>query len=116
MKKEETPWSRGIVLVCTKCHKAINPSSLREEGNAGENLKTFLKKSFKETGDLAKVRVVTSSCLDVCIDNFQAVTFAGVDGQTETFTVLPEADREELFKYLKGKIGRPRKDDGIRSC
>lgn len=108
MKKEETPWSNGVVLVCTKCHKAINPDSLREDGNAGENLKSYLKKSFKESGDSSKVRVVTSSCLDVCVEDFQAVTYAGVDGQTETFTVLPEADREELLSYLKGKLGTTR--------
>ena len=48
MKKEETPWSKGVVLVCTKCHKSINPSLLTEEGNAGENLKNYLKTvSFK---------------------------------------------------------------------
>ncbi len=104
LKKEETPWSEGVVLVCTKCHKSISASSLKEEGNAGENLKTFLKRSFKDSGDLSKIRVVTSSCLDVCIDEVQALTFAGTDGKTETFTVHPEKDRDELFKLLKSKI------------
>lgn len=104
LKKEETPWSEAVVLVCTKCSKSISGSSLKEEGNAGENLKTFLKKSFKESGDLSKIRIVTSSCLDVCIDETQAVTFASVDGETETYTVHPEKDREELLKLLKSKI------------
>ena len=104
LKKEETPWSEGVVLVCTKCSKSISASSLKEEGNAGENLKTFLKKSFKESGDLSKIRVVTSSCLDVCIDELQAVAFASTHGKTETFTVHPEKDREELLKLLKSKI------------
>ena len=104
LKKEETPWSEAVVLVCTKCSKSILASSLQEEGNAGENLKTFLKKSFKESGDLSKIRIVTSSCLDVCIDETQAVTFASVEGDTETFTVHPEKDREELLKLLKSKI------------
>ena len=104
LKKEETPWSEAVVLVCTKCSKSISASSLQEEGNAGENLKTFLKKSFKEIGDLSKIRIVTSSCLDVCIDETQAVTFASVEGDTETFTVHPEKDREELLKLLKSKI------------
>lgn len=104
MKKEANPWSEGILLVCTKCHKAINPQSLHEEGNAGENLKNFLKKSLKESGEFSKIRVVTSSCLDVCVDDFQAVTYAGVDGETETFTVQPEKDREELLRYLRRKI------------
>ena len=104
IKKEETPWSEAVVLICTKCSKSISSSMLKEDGNAGENLKMFLKKSFKDSGDGGKIRVVTSSCLDVCIDDTQAVTFASVDGDTETFTVHPEKDREELLKMLKDKI------------
>ncbi|WP_295904120.1 (2Fe-2S) ferredoxin domain-containing protein [uncultured Bdellovibrio sp.] len=104
MKQEENPWSKGVVLVCTKCGKSISPKSLHEEGNAGENLKTFLKKSFKESGDLSKIRIVTSSCLDVCIDEYQAVTYAPVQGPTETFIVHPEEDREKLLQHLREKI------------
>lgn len=106
MKHEENPWSKGIVLICTKCHKSISAKSLSEEGNAGENLKTFLKKSFKDTGDLAKIRIVTSSCLDVCVDEFQAVSYAPVQGPTETFTLHPEKDREELLQLLREKISK----------
>lgn len=102
MKKEETPWSEAVVLVCTKCGKSI--SSLKEEGNAGDNLKNFLKKSLKDSGDLGKVRVVTSSCLDVCIAELQAVAIASTHGKTETFTVHPEKDREEFLKHIKAKI------------
>lgn len=104
MKREENPWSKGIVLICTKCHKSISSKLLEEEGNSADNLKMFLKKSFKESGDSSKIRVVTSSCLDVCIDDTQAVTYAGTDGETETFAIHPEKDREKFLKYLKGKI------------
>lgn len=102
MKKESNPWSKGLVVVCNKCHKAI--SNLSEEGNAGENLKNFLKKSFKDSGDAEKIRVVTSSCLNVCIDETQAVTYASVDGVTETFTLHPEQDRNEILDLLRSKI------------
>jgi predicted metal-binding protein len=104
INREENPWSEGIVMVCTKCAKSISTKSLKEEGNAGENLKTFLKKSFKETGDLSKIRIVTSSCLDVCIDETQAVTFASTGGETVTFTVHPEEDRKGLLNLLRDKI------------
>lgn len=104
MKREENPWSTGIVMVCTKCHKAITPESLSQEGNSGENLKNFLKKSLRDTGDSGKIRVVTSSCLDVCIDNFQALTYAPVGGETETFIAHPENDRAEVLAYLRAKI------------
>ncbi|MEN0060488.1 MAG: (2Fe-2S) ferredoxin domain-containing protein [Bdellovibrio sp.] len=104
MKREENPWSEGVVLVCTKCHKSISSRLLKEEGNAGENLKTFLKKSFKESDDLSKIRVVTSSCLDVCIDDYQAVTYAPVQGATETFILHPEEERQLLLNHLREQI------------
>ncbi|WP_347356132.1 (2Fe-2S) ferredoxin domain-containing protein [Bdellovibrio sp.] len=104
MKREENPWSKGIVLICTKCHKSISSKLLEEEGNSAENLKMFLKKTFKESGDSSKIRIVTSSCLDVCIDDTQAVSYAGTDGETETFAIHPEKDREKFLKYLKEKI------------
>lgn len=105
MKKKETPWSEGIVMICTKCSKAISSKSLQEEGNTGENLKTFLKKTFKESGDLSKIRIVTTSCLDVCIDEYQAVSYAPVDGDTETYILHPEKDRQELLQLLRERIG-----------
>lgn len=104
MKHEKNPWSKGIVLICAKCHKSISPKLLEEEGNSAENLKMFLKKKFKESGDSSKIRVVTSSCLDVCIDDTQAITYAGTDGDTETFAIHPEKDREKILKYLHEKI------------
>jgi predicted metal-binding protein len=102
IKKEENPWSEAIVMVCTKCGKSI--SGLKEDGNAGENLKTYLKRSFKESGDLSKIRIVTSSCLDVCIDETQAVTISKTNGETTTLTLHPEKDREELLGMLRDKI------------
>ncbi|MFS4458443.1 (2Fe-2S) ferredoxin domain-containing protein [Bdellovibrio sp. HCB2-146] len=104
MKKEENPWSEGILLICTKCSKSISASELKEEGNAGENLKMFLKKSLKDSGDGKKIRVVTSSCLDVCIDDFQAVTYASTAGTTETMILHPEKEKEELLEFLKSKV------------
>ena len=103
MKREENPWSEGILMVCTKCSKSISTSMLKEEGNAGENLKMFLKKSLKDSGDGKKIRVVTSSCLDVCIDDTQAVTYAENAGAVETMVLHPEKDWDELLEYLKTK-------------
>lgn len=104
MKKESTPWSEGILMVCTKCSKAISPKSLKEEGNAGENLKNYLKKALKDSGDLSKIRVVTSSCLDVCVDEYQAVSYAPVHGETETYILHPEAEREKMLQHLRDKL------------
>jgi len=45
---------------------------------------------------MSKVRVVTSSCLDICIDGTQGISFASTSGPTESFAIHPEEDREEL--------------------
>lgn len=95
MKREENPWTQGIVMICTKCAK---------EGPSSENLKTYLKKSFKDTGDLSKIRIVTTSCLNVCEDGTTAVAYARTKGSTETFTMHPEKDREEMLNYLREQI------------
>jgi predicted metal-binding protein len=103
MKHEETPWSEGVMLICTKCHKSISASLLKEEGNAAENLKIYLKKKMKDEGLSSKVRVITSGCLDICIDDTQAVSFAGRYGGTESFTLHPENEKEELLDWLRKK-------------
>jgi len=41
LKKEETAWSDGILLICNKCAKAIPAASLKEAGSASDNLKFF---------------------------------------------------------------------------
>ncbi len=104
MRREKNPWSAGVVVICTKCHKSISSSLLKEDGNSADNLKMYLKKAFKETGDLDKIRIVTSSCLNVCIDDRMALAFAKTDGSTETYTVHPEKDREVLLNTLRQKI------------
>lgn len=103
MKKEETQWSDAAVFVCTKCHKTMDPSLLSEEGNCGENLKNFLKAKMREAGKGKAIRVMTSSCLDICEPNTQAVTFTPVAPcarHTETFVLHPEKDREEFLNWI----------------
>lgn len=100
MKKEENAWSEGVMMICTKCHKSISPKLLSQEGNSADNLKMFLKKSLKEKGALSQIRVITSSCLDICIDDTQAITYAPASGTTQTFIVHPEKDREEVLQFL----------------
>lgn len=104
MRREENPWSAAVVMICTKCHKGISSSLLKEDGNSADSLKMYLKKAFKETGDLDKIRIVTSSCLNVCIEDRMALALAKTNGETETYTVHPEKDRTVLLQTLREKI------------
>lgn len=103
MKKDETQWSEAAVLVCTKCHKSIDPDLLKDEGNCGENLKSYLKLKIREAGKGHEIRVMTSSCLDICEAGAQAVTYTPVaptDKKTQTFVLHPEKDRDELLAWI----------------
>lgn len=102
IEKTETPWSEALVTICEKCAKSLPALKLKEDGSASENLKKHLKGRFKEGDNPRRVRVVTSSCLDVCIKNTVAVAYnpAGAGVQQKVFTVHPEEDREELFRLL----------------
>jgi predicted metal-binding protein len=103
IEKQPTPWTEAIITICEKCGKSLDDLKLIEEGNAAENLKRYLKGRFRTTENPKKVRVVTSSCLDVCIKNKVALSYNPVAGSKQTqqvFTVHPEEDREELFQLI----------------
>lgn len=105
MKKVEPPWSIGALLICTKCGKSISEDSLKDPSAVAENLKGFLKSELKEKGYGKKIRVVTSSCLDVCQAEFQAVSFCATNGKDSQQMILhPEKEKEELLKFLLDKI------------
>lgn len=99
-REEELPWSDVAVFICTKCHKAIAPESLKLEGNAAENLKMNLKRHMQTLGVQRKIRVMTSSCLDVCIDGVQAALMVKANGEQEVMTFHPEEEAESFKQHL----------------
>lgn len=107
IEKQENAWSDAVVLICEKCGKSLDGLKLKEEGNASENLKKYLKSQMKELGHGKQIRVINSGCLDICIKNEVAVSYNPVDTRKhpqQTFTVHPEEDREQLLSYLIGTL------------
>ena len=104
MERHENSWTTGAFFICTKCHKAIPAESLSQEGNCAENLKLYLKGRLKSEGQASQVRVMTSGCLDVCIDGTQAAVYNDVDGQTVTLTFHPEQEREQIYQFIQDKM------------
>lgn len=105
MNKIDNRWQSGILMVCTACQKkTLDGVELKIEGNAGESLKNYLKSEMIQLGHGKTIRVITSSCLDVCQKGAQAVAFCPTNGATETYTLHPEKDREQLLQLLKSKI------------
>lgn len=102
---QTTKWTMGALLICERCGKSFVHGTVKESGEPAENLKKFLKSQLKDQGLSGDIRVMTSSCLGICEDNKQALTYLPSAGTgVETYTVHPEEDREEILHYLKGKL------------
>lgn len=114
MRKEQLPWQKGAVLICTKCHKLLKPEDTPSEGNCGENLKNELKEQLRTEGFGKSVRVMNVGCLGVCIPELQAVAYLPnqLDGdvinrlpeKTEVYTMVPSQDKTEFFNWVKAKL------------
>lgn len=104
MKSANHTWQKAAVFICTKCQKAIDPASLSISGDVAEHLKNKLKSELRDAGKGKEIRVMTSSCLSICIDDLQAITIFPSDGQgkqIESIVFHPEKDYNQLFDKLK---------------
>jgi predicted metal-binding protein len=107
VEKQKTAWSDAVVMICEKCGKSLDDLKLKEDGNASENLKKYLKGQMKELGHGKRIRVINSSCLDICQKNKVAISYNPVDTtqhQQQIFTVHPEEDRQQVLNYLIGTL------------
>ena len=63
--KEVTPkWHSAAFLICDKCGSKLAPSP--EAPNPSGELRKWLKEELKTRGAWGKVRVLGSSCMDIC--------------------------------------------------
>lgn len=94
MKNENIAWAKAAVLICTKCGKSISgaPKDLAEE------LKMEMKTEMKNLGLAKDIRVMTSSCLDICEDGYQAVAFLPRDGHKAIVKVFDPLKEKEALK------------------
>lgn len=97
MEKVNPKWSKfGVVLICEKCGKKLggdlNPSVL---------LKDEIKKTLITENLWGEVRVLNSTCLDICPDQKIAVGFVN-PGATPTAQVIdPKKDKESLLQSIR---------------
>ena len=109
MQRIKPPWSERIVLVCNNCRPpgARKPSC----GDHGaDELRNWLKDRLKESGDWGGIRVVTTSCLDVCPAEGVTVSIQEDQEEPELWILDPEVDREILLARISEKGGE--KADG----
>ena len=98
-------WERGgIAVVCEKCTKVRFPEDFPEHaGDARLEVKDWLKTRLKDEGRWGPIRVVTSSCLDLCARGGVTVLLdpIGCDaGESHVLVVDPLEGREELYARI----------------
>lgn len=103
MSSSELPWEKGAFWICTKCGKSLEPKRLSvPPDQVGENLKNFFKKQLAEKGLSKKIRVMTSSCFDICPVGEQAAVYIPKDSKQSLQVQIfdPETDKQTILSWL----------------
>ena len=86
-----TPYD-GVLLVCGKCSKKL--------GAEGKALRKTLKHAVKEHLGKGQVRVVKTSCFDVCPKGAVTIASAGKQSPLTIAVAQPDAAPEEILAVL----------------
>jgi predicted metal-binding protein len=100
IENTEVGWEETVVMICSQCGAQFSDSqSLESPARIKSELKT---KAKSELGK--KVRVITTSCLNICPVDKIAITVASTKepGVFKAYAVDPRTSGEELYnKILK---------------
>ena len=99
MKSISPRWKQCVVLVCAQNRPdgAKKPSC----GHHGATeLRAWLKTRLREEGVWGRVRVVTTSCLDVCPSRGVIVSFQGENGDHDLRLMDAQKDRQALLEEI----------------
>ena len=118
MQSIKPKWlNSGLVLVCERCYKERIPE---EDPDVAEkigdfNLRDWLKTRLKEEGEWGPIRVVSTSCQDVCARGRVTVTIdPKLEGAgAEPFVVTVPEEKEELLRTIIDRLGKARETAGV---
>lgn len=98
----------GLVLVCERCFKERIPEETPEiASKLGDfNLRDWLKAELKEHGEWGPIRVISTSCQDVCAKGKVTVTLEKVGDAPEVLVVDPIDERSELYDTIVERMGK----------
>ncbi len=99
----------GLVLVCERCFKERIPEEAPEvaERIGDFNLRDWLKAELKSHGEWGPVRVISTSCMDVCALGKVTVCLDPKNGDPpRVFTVDPVQERNEVYRLVVDTMGR----------
>jgi len=98
--------SGGLALVCEKCTAQRFVEDFPEfAGDERLELKRWLKDRLKAEGKWGPIRVVTTSCLDVCARGRVTVLIDPVaSGNAQTCLAFEALDREAIYERIVAEL------------
>jgi hypothetical protein len=113
-------WRRGgIAIVCEKCTKERYPEDFPESaGDERLDFKRYLKDRLKAEGRWGPIRVVTSSCLDICARGGVTVLLdaIGDPNQSSRCVVVDALDgRESLYDAIVTELSPREPTSGAKT-
>ena len=85
----KAPWSKALVLICTKCC-----------AEKGMDLAIRFKEHMKELGTSPDIRVSKSGCLNLCPKNKVVIGLTSQQNPIQLFTVNPKIEMYTLEKKV----------------
>jgi predicted metal-binding protein len=102
---------RGLVLVCERCSKERIPEEAPEiAAKIGDfNLRDWLKTELKEHGEWGTIRVISTSCMDVCALGRVTVCIDPKNGApAEVVVVDPVDEKQAVYDKIVAAFSRSR--------
>ena len=109
VKSAMLPWAEsGAVLVCEKCYRVRIPDETPEIAKRiGEfQLREWLKVRCREAGPGKRVRVIGTTCQDICAVGCVTVTILplGAHGEPETLAIDALEDRFAILQRIIDRL------------
>jgi len=99
----------GLVLVCERCFKERIPEEAPEaaERIGDFNLRDWLKAELKKHGEWGPIRVISTSCMDVCALGKVTVCLDPQNGESARIVIVdPIEDRDQLYDAIVSSMGQ----------
>ena len=110
MQPVKPKWlNSGLVLVCERCFKERIPEESPDvaERIGDFNLRNWLKSELKEHGEWGPIRVISTSCMDVCAKDKVTVCLDPKNGDAaEVMVVDPLDEKQALYDTIVERMGR----------
>jgi hypothetical protein len=99
----------GLVLVCERCFKERIPEETPDvAARIGDfNVRDWLKAELKEHGEWGPIRVISTTCMDVCALGKVTVCLDPKNGDpAQIYTIDPVEERTNLYDIIVETMGR----------